>query len=90
MQLDQNSLIADPSTSQIKLVRKMIRNRVMMEYQPELEKAVGLRRNLIEWRLNVIVEIRYRGILCMGAAASPQSTLGRSIKLTPKRSSVTP
>lgn len=89
MQLDQNSLIADPSTSQIKLVRKMIRNRVMMEYQPELEKAVGLRRNLIEWRLNVIVEIRYRGILCMGAAAS-QSTLARSIKLTPKRSSVTP
>ena len=70
MQLDRNSLIINPSSSQIKLVRRMIRNRVMMEYQPELAKAVGWRRYLVKWKLNAISEIRYRGILCMGAAAS--------------------
>lgn len=59
-----------PSSSQIKLVRRMIRNRVMMEYQPELGKAVGWRRYLVKWKVNAISEIRYRHILCMGAAAS--------------------
>lgn len=70
MQLGRNSLIINPSSSQIQLVRRMIKNRVMMKHQPELEKVVGWRRYLVKWKLYAIAEIRYRGILCMGAAAS--------------------
>lgn len=70
MQLNRNSLIISPTPSQIKLVRQSIRNRVMIEYQPEFEKAVGWRRYLVKWKLNAISESRYRGILFMGAAAS--------------------
>jgi hypothetical protein len=54
--------------ARIKGVRRKIRDQVMTEYDAELRQAVGWRKYLVKWKLNLLVEIRYRGILFMGAA----------------------
>lgn len=66
----KNGFIINQSPSQIRLVRQKIRDQVMREYQQDLQQATGWRKRVLIWKLNMITEIRYRGILCMGAAAT--------------------
>jgi len=70
MYIDRDSFIINPSSPQMKFVRRRIRRQVIMEYLPELEKATGWRRYLVKWKVNLIIEIRFRGILFMGASVS--------------------
>lgn len=71
MLLDRNGFFIDPSpSSQVRRVRQAIRKKVMIEYQLELEQAKGWQRSFVKWKLNLVAEIRYRGILFMGAAGS--------------------
>jgi hypothetical protein len=73
MAIERNGFFIDPAlSSQVRRVRHAIRSKVLSEHQLELEKAMGWRKIVVKWKLNLIAEIRYRGILFMGAAgASP-------------------
>lgn len=70
MQTNSNGFFEIRPSSQIRGVRRAIRKKVMAENQLELEQAVGWRRYLVKWKLSLIADIRYRGILFMGAATS--------------------
>ncbi|MHA4741756.1 hypothetical protein [Dyadobacter sp. MSC1_007] len=71
MPLYKNGFFIGPSpSSHVKYVRQAIRKKVMSEYQLEFEQAKGWRKSFVKWKLNLIAEIRYRGILFMGAAGS--------------------
>ena len=68
MRLDNNNFFANRPASQIKEARRAIRKQVIAEYQTELYRSIGWRKYLVRFRVNIITEIRYRGILFMGAA----------------------
>jgi len=71
MPRDRNGFFIDPSlSSQVKCVRQAIRKKVISEHQMELEQAMGWRKLIVKWKLNLIAEVRYRGVLFMGAAGS--------------------
>lgn len=71
MQTNSNGFFENPPSLQILGIRRAIRKKVMAEHQLELKQAAGWRRYLVKWKINFITNIRYRGILFMGAATLP-------------------
>lgn len=70
MRLDNNNFFPNRPASQIREVRRGIRKQVIAEYQTELYRSTGWRKSLVMFRVSLITEIRYRGILFMGAVGN--------------------
>ena len=47
-------------------IRRAIVKQVMAEYQSELDKATGWRRRWVNWKISIIIDMRYNEILFSG------------------------
>ena len=47
-------------------IRQAIRKQVVAEYESELEGSTGWRRHWVNWKINMVIEIRYKQILFSG------------------------
>lgn len=66
----KNGFYSGASARQFRHVRWAMRRKVLSEYKSDLNQATGWRRSWIKWKIAMITEIRFRDILCLGAAVN--------------------
>ena len=64
----KNKLFSNPTPSPQRGIYEAIKKQVMTENELEFDQAVGWRKHWIKWKMNLITEIRYRGVLFLGVA----------------------
>ena len=64
----KNLIFHDPNPSRHQSILQAIKKQVIAEYELDLRQAKGWWKYLIKWKITLITQTRYRGILLQGAA----------------------